>query len=321
LEKRPGKTRGATVVVDRGLAYPENLDQIRARGLHYLVAGRQEEWLPWLAGVKQDDWEAMVRTPSPRHPAQQKSRVQIKRRQQGNEVVLLCWSEGREVKDRAIRKRQARRLIEDLEALQRRIETGHLQQPDRIHPAIGQLQKRSPWVARSDRAVYDAVRQRRTWQEDLTKQAIAETLDGSSVLKTDRQDLRAEEIWRTSIPLRRVEAAFRVMKSPLLKRPVSHRREHRTPTHIFLEVLPYPLPVAVEKRWLDRGIHTSWGTLRQPLSTPQLVTLALPTTAGKIWKIRKGTTSEPTQRETSSTLHIPMEVMQPEKTWHDPSAE
>jgi hypothetical protein len=119
---------------------------------------------------------------------------------------------------------------------------------------------------------------------------LAETLDGSYVLKTDRQHLTAEEIWRTYIPLTRVEAAFRVMKSPLLERPVLHRLEHRTQTHIFLGALPYHLLVAVEKRFLDRGIHTSWGTLRQQLSTHQLVTVALPTTDGKIWKIRKGTT-------------------------------
>src|SRR5262249_57754459 len=40
LKKRTGTTAGATVVVDRGMAYEENLAQIRAQGLHYIVAGR-----------------------------------------------------------------------------------------------------------------------------------------------------------------------------------------------------------------------------------------------------------------------------------------
>ena len=43
LEERTGKREGATVVVDRGMAYDENLKQIKARGHHYLVASRQPE--------------------------------------------------------------------------------------------------------------------------------------------------------------------------------------------------------------------------------------------------------------------------------------
>ena len=54
-----------------------------------------------------------------------------------------------------------------------------------------------------------------SWQQDLEKKAIAENLDGSYGLRTDRQDLTADEIWRTYMLLTRVEAAFRSMKSPL----------------------------------------------------------------------------------------------------------
>jgi hypothetical protein len=34
LEKRLGKKPGATVIVDRGMAYDENLEEIRKHGLH-----------------------------------------------------------------------------------------------------------------------------------------------------------------------------------------------------------------------------------------------------------------------------------------------
>src|SRR5437879_347309 len=98
---------------------------------------------------------------------------------------------------------------------------------------------------------YEAERQTLTWQEDSEKKSIAEKLDGGYVLKTDRQDLTAEEIWRTYILLTRVEAAFRAMKSPLLERPLFHHLEKRTQTHIFLCVLAYHLLVAIEKRsWI-----------------------------------------------------------------------
>ncbi len=318
LEKRTGPKPGSTAVVDRGMAYPENLEQIRAQGLHYIVAGRQPERHAWLEEFENDEeWEEVVRTPSPRNPGQEKSHVQIKRRQQGNEVYILCVSEGRQEKDRAIRETHEQRLKKDLEALRTRIEKGQLQKTEKIHQAIGRLKERYPRVARYYRMDYDAERKALTWEEDSEKKAIAAKLDGGYVLKTDRQDLTAEQIWRTYILLTRVEAAFRAMKSPLMERPIFHHLEKRTQTHIFLCVLAYHLLVAIEKRFLDRGVHTSWWTLREQLSTHQVITVVLPTPDGKVLKIRKATSPEPIHREIYATLHIPTEVMKPVKTWHE----
>jgi len=318
LQKRTGPQPGATVVVDRGMAYAEDLAAIRDRGYHYLVAGRQPERNAWWAEFEgEEDWEEIVRAPSPRNPAQEKSRVWIKRRQPGEEVYLLCRSEGRQAKDRAIRQTHEGRLKKDLERLQARIEKGQLQEDKKIHQAIGRLKERYPRVARYYRMDYDAEQKTLRWQEDSDKKAFATKLDGGYLLKTDRQNLTADEIWRTYILLTRVEAAFRAMKSPLMERPIFHQLEHRTQTHIFLCVLAYHLLVAIEKRFLDRGVHTSWWTLRQQLSTHQVITVVLPTASGQTLKIRKGTTPELVHREIYGTLRIPAEVMKTVKTWHE----
>jgi transposase len=318
LKKRTGPKPGSTVGVDRGMAYDENLAEIRARGYHYLVAARQPERHRWLAEFEQEDgWEEMLRVPSPRNPYQKKSQVRILRRQQGDEVYLLCLSEEREEKDRAIRETQERRLRKDLERLQARIEKGQLTKLEKIHQAIGRLEERYPRVGRYYRIDYDPGQKSLSWEEDCVKKAMAEKLDGGYVLKTDRPDLTADEIWRTYILLTRVEAAFRAMKSPLLERPIFHHLEKRTQTHIFLCVLAYHLLVAIEKRFLDRGVHTSWWTLRQQLSTHQVVTVVLPTQDGRVLKIRKGTTPELIHREIYATLKVPAEVIKPVKTWHE----
>lgn len=318
LEKRTGKHPGSTVVVDRGMAYEENLEQIRAHGLHYLVAGRQSERNEWLDDFeKEADWEEVIRMPSPCNPFQKKSRVQIKRRQKGSEVYILCLSEGREEKDRAIRVKQEERLIKDLERLKERVEKGHLKKTEKIHQAIGRLQERYPRVARYYRIQYQGEPQILSWQEDLEKKAIAEKLDGSYVLRTDRQDLTADEIWRTYMLLTRVEAAFRSMKSPLMERPIFHHLKHRTQTHIFLCVLAYHLLAAIEKRFLDQGIHTSWWSIRQQLSTHQVATIVLPTNNGMVLRIRKGGTPEPDQKKIYEILKIPCQVMKPVKTWYE----
>ena len=317
LEKRTGRKPGSTVVVDRGMAYEDNLRQIRAHGLHYIVAGRQPERNEWLDDFEQEqDWEEVIRKPSPRNPFQKKSRLQIKRRQKGNEVYILCLSEGREEKDRAIRVKHEGRLMVDLERLKMRVEKGHLKKAEKIQQAIGRLKERYPRVARYYRIEYDAEGGNLFWQEEVEKKAVAVKLDGSYVLKTDRRDLTADEIWRTYILLTRVESAFRSMKSPLMERPIFHHLKNRTQTHIFLCVLAYHLLVAIEKRFLDQGIHTSWWSLRQALSTHQVATVVLPTQNGMVLRIRKGSTPEPLHRDIYKVLQIPSEVMKPVKTWH-----
>src|SRR5438034_4854480 len=317
LEKRMGKKPGATVIVDRGMAYDQNLEQIQKRGLHYLVAGLQPERNQWLDELENDDgWEQVHRTPSPRNPFQKKTRVEIKRRQNGNVVYILCRSEGREEKDRAIRQTQEAKLLADLNKLQQRVAKGQLKQESKIQQAIGRLMERYPRVVRYYQISYDATNQNLSWKELADKKKIAQKLDGSYVLKTDRQDLTADEVWRTYILLTRVEDAFRDMKSPLMERPIFHHLKHRTQTHIFLCVLAYHLLAAIEHRFLQAGIHTSWWTIRQQLSTHQVVTVVLPTTDGRVLKIRKATTAEPLHREIYSTLRIPEQVMTPIKTWH-----
>jgi transposase len=316
LEKRTGTKPGSTVIVDRGMAYKENLDEIRRRNYHYIVAGRQPERNEWLEELeKEDGWEEIIRIPSPRNPFQKKTKVEIKRQQKGDEIFILCRSEGRQQKDRAIREKQEGRFLKDLEKLKRRIEKGRLKRADKIHQAIGRLKERYPRVARYYTIEHDEAGNTIGWHEDSDKKAIAKKLDGSYVLKTDRQDLTADEIWRNYILLTRVEDAFRDMKSPLMERPIFHHLEHRTQTHIFLCVLAYHLLAVIEQYFLNAGIHTSWATLRDELSTHQVVTVALQTESGGILRIRKGTTPETTHRKIYKTLRIPMEVMVPVKTW------
>jgi transposase len=316
LEERTGRRSGATVVVDRGMAFAENLAQIRARGHHYLVAARYPE-----RGAHQDAfvdaaaWTEMVRVPSPRNPGQTKTRVLIKRQTVGTEVHILCRSQARVEKDRAIRDTHEQRLLADLRKLQTRVAQGRLRDPSKVQEAIGRLKERYPRVARYYALTYDAAARTVSWTEQTEKKTAASALDGTYLLKTDRQDLAADEIWHLYILLTRVEAAFRAMKSPLMERPIFHHLEHRVQTHIFLCVLAYHLLVAIEKRCLDHGWHTSWATLREQLSTHQVATVVLPAIDGRILTIRKASTPDDAHREIYRVLQIPHEVMKPVKTW------
>lgn len=316
LEERTGRRGGATVVVDRGMAFAANLAQIRARGHHYLVAARYPE-----RGSHQDafaadaNWGEVIRVSSPRNPGQKKTRVFIKRQTVGDEVHILCRSDARIDKDRAIRDKHEQRLLADLQKLQARVASGRLRDGGKIQEAIGRLKERYSRVARYYGITYDPATNTVGWIEQVEKKAAASALDGTYLLKTDRQDLADDEIWRLYILLTRVEAAFRALKSPLMERPIFHHLEHRVQTHIFLCVLAYHLLVAIEKRCLDQGRHTSWATLREQLSTHQVATVVLPAIDGRILKIRKASTPDDVHRDIYRVLQISPEIMKPVKTW------
>jgi len=316
LEERTGRRGGATVVVDRGMAFAPNLAQIRARGHHYLVAARYPERGAHQEAFAADaDWRDVVRVPSPRNPGQKKSRVVIKRQMVGDEVHILCRSEARIAKDRAIRDKHEQRLLADLAKLQARVAHKRLRDVGKIQEAIGRLKERYSRVARYYAISYDAATATVSWTEQAEKKTAASALDGTYLLKTDRQDLADDEVWHLYILLTRVEAAFRALKSPLMERPIFHHLEHRVQTHIFLCVLAYHLLVAIEKRCLDQGRHTSWATLREQLSTHRVATVVLPAIDGRILKIRKASTPDEIHREIYRVLQIPHEVMKPVKTW------
>jgi len=316
LEERTGRRAGVTVVIDRGLAYAENLRQIVRRGYHYIVAGRQAQRIDLVSAFEDAaDWREVFRPVSPRNPVQTKTRVVVKRRKVGEEVFILCRSDGRIEKDRAIRDKHETRLRNDLKRLEERIANGRLKKSDRIHEAIGRIKERYPRVARYYAIEYDASQRSFLVTEAVDKKKRAQQLDGTYLLKTDRDDLSDEDIWKTYILLTRVESAFRSMKSPLMERPIFHQIEKRVQTHIFLCVLAYHLLVAIEKMFLDQGVHTSWQTLREQLSTHQVVTVCLPTPSGKTLEIRKATTPDAIHKQIYRILRIPQTIIRPLRRW------
>jgi len=221
----------------------------------------------------------------------------------------------RKEKDRAIRELHEKRLLADLEKLKQRVAKGKGKgaKPAEVRESMGRLKERYPRVARYYRMEYDEGKKSFAYHLEESKRAEAEKLDGSYLLKTDREDLTAEEAWRIYILLTRAEAAFRTLKSPLAERPIFHHKQCRVEAHIFLCVLAYHLLVAIEKTLLDAGEHTSWATVREQLKTHQVNTIVLPTDNGMELRIRKATTPESIHLELYRQLGMSAEIMRPQR--------
>ena len=322
LVERAGLKEGATVVVDRGMAFDDNIAEIKRRKLHYVVASRQPERDRWLADFEDTEgFTPVLRQPSPLNPGQKKTTIEVKTHVDGEQTYVLCRSEQRIAKDRAIRTKQEGRLRADLDKLAQRVAQRKLVKAEKINQAIGRLKERYPRVARYFDLSYDPRTATFAARVNADKYAKAELLDGCYLLKTDRTDLSGDELWRIYILLTRAENAFRDMKSPLAERPIFHHTERRTEAHIFLCVLAYHLLIAIEKTLLDQTIHTSWLTVRDTLKSHHICTVVLPTDDGSVLRIRKAATPEPEVQDIYRYLGVSAQIISPKHTWTQPNSD
>jgi transposase len=316
LAARGCLTAGATIVMDRGMASAENVALLASRKLHYIIASRQSERDRWLASFSDNvAFTQVIRQPSPTNPNQKKTRVDVQLVRSEGCNYVLCRSEQRIAKDKAIREKHEQRLLADLEKLSKRIATGRLIKAKEIDEAIGRLKERYPRVARFYELSHDAKSKSFAYKRVEDKYQVAQQLDGTYLLKTDRTDISADEGWRIYTLLSRAEDAFRDMKSPLAERPIFHHLEHRVESHVFVCLLAFHLLVAIEKTLLDQGVHTSWATVREVLKTHQVSTVVLPTTNGRCLRIRMGATPDPEVKELYKLLHLSEKVMNPVRQW------
>jgi len=233
------------------------------------------------------------------------------------ECLIICVSQGRVEKDRAIREKQEKKFLTDVAALKTRVDAGKLKF-DKVHENIGRLKERYSRVARYYDLVFDGATNKFSYTENAAKKELAKELDGSYIIRTDRMDLTDQEIWHTYMLLTRVESAFRDMKTPLMERPIFHQLERRVQTHIFICVLAYHLLALVEKLFRDKGIATSWESIREILRTHQVATIVMPyKNSRKVLRMRRGTTPEKPHTDIYDTLGIAHEPMQPQKSWSE----
>lgn len=304
------------------MAFDDNIAEIKRRKLNYVVASRQPERDRWLGDFEDiEGFTPVLREASPLNGAQKKTSIEVKTCADGEHTYVLCRSQQRIAKDCAIRAKQEGRLRADIDKLTRRVADGKLVKADKINQAIGRLKERYPRVARYFQICHDPHTATLVCELDASQHAKAERLDGCYLIKTDRNDLSGDELWRIYVLLTRAENAFRDIKSPLAERPIFHHTERRTESHIFLCVLAYHLLIAIEKTLLDQGIHTSWPTVRDTLKAHQVCTIVLPTNNGSILRIRKAANPEPDAQEIYRRLAVSPHIIKPRHTWSHPHSD
>ena len=282
IEKRFGAA-DRVWVMDRGMASEPNIEWLRAGGRRYLIGACKPELRRFEHRiVEQADWKRI----------REDVEVKVFAGEDRAETYVLCRSQARREKDKAIVQRFARRLACSLGSLRRRLRKATAPvDRDQVSRQIGRILAQHSRAAKKyvielhasqDHAsgLKLVVRRNAAWSDWLERSA------GCYLLRTNVTDWSEQELWTTYIQLTQAEAAFRIQKSDLSIRPVWHQREDRVQAHIFVCFLAYVLWKTLEQWQAHVGLGNSPRTILEELAQVQSADVILPTTDGQELRVR-----------------------------------
>src|SRR5213595_3297506 len=128
VERKYGKARRVWVF-DRGIVSEENLAAIRKRSGQYLVGTPRSQMKQFEAELLKDDWTQV-------RPEVKVKKVGIP---QGEETYILCRTDGRQEKEKAIRNRFSGSMEKALQGLQKTIALGRLKDRNKMEWRLGKI--------------------------------------------------------------------------------------------------------------------------------------------------------------------------------------
>ena len=295
VERKYGKARRVWVF-DRGVVSEENLQALRRRGGQYLVGTPRAKLKQFEKQLLEGGWEQV-------RPEVEVKLVPIP---QGEETYVLCRSTTRQAKEQAIHSRFSTRMEKALRGLQQRVAEGQLKDRNKIERRLGKIQARHLQVA----DLYQAGVMEKggalslEWQTRQDRQAWQRAREGAYLLRTNLSADQPQNLWKDYIQLIEAEAAFRVLKSELLIRPIFHQLERRAKAHILVAFLGYALWVTLKHLLIRKDSPLSPAKALGLLGTLVSADIVLPTTDGREIRLRRVTTPSGEQKRLLDLLGI-----------------
>jgi len=290
----------SVIIMDAGIASADNIAWLTERGFLYLVVSRERT----VNDPREQENAVMVRET-------EHNTVCVYRETdpETKETRLYCHSEQKAKKEHAIRDRFHVRMEDALNALDAGLnKKGTVKKYPKILERIGRLREKNRRVAQDYRieVIADDTKQnalRIEWQ----RQPQSEQKDqqcGVYCLRTNILGWSEEQLWTTYIMLTEIEATFRSLKTELGLRPVFHQKQDRVTGHLFITLLAYHLVHTLRYQLKQQGIHLSWDSIRNIMSTQQRITVTLPTDADKMIHLRTTTRPDPRPKQIYDALNI-----------------
>ena len=293
LEKKHGKARRIWVL-DRGMVSEDNLEFLRGRGGQYIVGTPKSMLRSFEKALLDQDWTEV----------EEGVEAKLCPGPDGDEAFVLCRSEARREKEKAMHKRFEKRIEEALVKLASRLDKAK-KKPNRsqVERQIGRiLGKNTRAAGLFDVKVAEVARGgvqgflKVTWTKHEDWRQWAQLSEGCYLLRTNLTDWSPQDLWKTYIQLTQAESAFRTHKTELKLRPIWHHLEDRVQAHILFSFLAYTMWKTLEQ-WMARsGLGNGPRPLIEELDRIKTNDVVLPTTGGREIRIRCVTRPDESQR-------------------------
>ena len=288
------------IIMDAGIASAKNIAWLTERDYLYLVVSRERH----VQNPREHEKAVMVRET-------EQSNVCVYREidAETKETRLYCHSEQKAKKEQAIRNRFHVRMEEALNTLHAGLnKKGTIKKYTKILERIGRLREKNRRVAQDYRIEVIADDEQKNairieWQRK-PQRAQKDQHCGVYCLRTNIPDWSEEQLWTTYLMLTEIEATFRSLKTELGLRPIYHHKEERVTGHLFITLLAYHLVHTLRYQLKQQGIHLSWDSIRNIMSTQQRITITLPTDDNKIIHLRTTTKAEVRQKQIYDALNM-----------------
>lgn len=221
--------------------------------------------------------------------------VEVKLFREGGELYVLAKSQGRQAKERAMRRKKLARLLRKLRAMQR-----SRPKRDQLLLRVGAAHKEAGGAYRflhvrlpqKEEAV---TRASFHFRVDRDKLKAAELQDGHYLLRSNLVSEDPSVLWELYLLLTQIEAAFKALKSELGIRPLYHQLGHRVEAHIFVAFLAYCLVTTLKNRLQALAPGLTPKAVLEKLATIQMLDVYLPTSDGRWLVMPRFTQPEPDQ--------------------------
>lgn len=269
-------------VMDRGMVSQENIEFLRERQAHYVLGTPKSMLKQFERHLLESGWTRV----------RPDVEVKLCPSPSGEETFILCRSEDRKEKERAMHERFASRIQEGLESLGRRLAKAR-KHVDRatVERQVGRLLGRNTRAAAGFDVLIDEVDDhpsglRLAWKRRAEWDTWSALSEGAYLLRTNLTGHTPEELWKIYVQLADAEGAFRMHKTDLRLRPIWHQRENRVQAHILVCFLAYVLYKTLEL-WGDRAeLGKSPRTLLEEAARIQSTDVVLPTADGRELRLR-----------------------------------
>jgi transposase len=286
MESRYGKAERIWVM-DRGMVSEENIKFLIEGNRQYIIGTPKAMLRKYEQELLKDDWQKVHEglevkcCPSP----------------DGQETFILCRSEDRREKEKAIHQRFEQRIQEGLKRIEGSCHK-RKHKPITIAKRLGKLLGRNSRAAglfKTD-VVEDAHgRARLIWEKVESWRDWAELSEGCYLLRSNVTDWTGEVLWKAYIQLTEAESAFRIHKSDLNIRPIWHQKEDRVLAHILVCFLAFVLWKTLGQWCKQAGLGDEPRRILDELAKINVVDVILPTRNGI--EIRKRCITQPTEHQ------------------------